>query len=78
MNYTGKLYGKIGRRYIPLALDSEAVDAMTSELDRWRELPKQVEALISQTNIPLSAAIVRTTAINQVLDLIAEVKGGAQ
>jgi chromosome segregation ATPase len=49
---------------------------LRAELDRWRELPAKVEGLIPQTNIPLSAAVVRTTALNQVLDLIATVKGG--
>jgi hypothetical protein len=47
---------------------------MIAELERWRSLPAKVEALISQTNIPLSAAAVRTTAINQVLDLIDEIR----
>ncbi len=49
---------------------------LRAELERWRELPAKVEGLISQTNIPLSAAVVRTTALNQVLDLISTAKGG--
>lgn len=49
---------------------------MKQELARWRELPAKVEGLIPQTNIPLSAAQVRTNALYQVLDFIATVKGG--
>lgn len=74
MTYSGNLYGKIGNRYIPLAATSQDVDRMEAELEKWRSLPAKVEALISQTNIPLSAAVVRTTAINQVLDLIDEIR----
>jgi hypothetical protein len=54
----------------------EAVCRLKSELARWRELPAKIEGLMPQTNIPLSAAVVRTTALNQVLDLIAAAKGG--
>jgi hypothetical protein len=59
---------------IGIAID-DAIKCI-EQLDRWRELPAKVEGLIPQTNIPLSAAVVRTTALNQVLDLIAAVKGG--
>jgi serine protease inhibitor len=45
-------------------------DEAREELNQWRTLPQKVEDLIPQTNIPLSAAVVRTTAIYQVLDLI--------
>lgn len=54
----------------------EAVCRLQHELARWRELPAKIEGLMPQTNIPLSAAVVRTTALNQVLDLIAAAKGG--
>jgi hypothetical protein len=49
-----------------------------AELAKWRELPDQVEKLIPCTNIPLSAAQVRTTAISQVLDILANLKGENQ
>ena len=42
MQYTGKLYGKIGRRVIPLTLTSEDVDKMEREN---REMKKQIAAL---------------------------------
>lgn len=32
MNYKGPLYGKIGRRYIPLTLTSDDVDEMSNEI----------------------------------------------
>lgn len=48
------------------------------ELKQWRELPAKVEALISQANIPLSAAVVRTAALNQVLDLIDKIRHAGQ
>lgn len=39
MTYSGKLYGKIGRRTIPLVLTSEDVDAMQRELaEAWHLL----------------------------------------
>lgn len=38
MNYTGKLYGKVGRQYIPLRLTSEDVDKLEAAL---REIAKQ-------------------------------------
>ena len=33
MEYTGKLYGKIGRAWIPLKLTSAEVDAMKAEME---------------------------------------------
>jgi hypothetical protein len=54
----------------------EEMNSLKRELARWRELPAKVEGLIPQTNIPLSAAQVRTNALYQVLDFIAAVKGG--
>lgn len=32
MNYVGKLYGKVGRKYIPMKLTSDDVDALVSQL----------------------------------------------
>lgn len=32
MNYTGKLYGKVGRTYIPLVMTSDDVDDMEKKL----------------------------------------------
>ena len=40
MEYTGKLYGKIGRRYIPLTLTSEDVDRLV----QWKKEAMQVLA----------------------------------
>ena len=37
MNYSGKLYGKVGKTYIPLVLTSEDVDRMKPELAEARE-----------------------------------------
>lgn len=37
MEYKGKLYGKIGRRYIPLILTSEEVDAMAEQIKQLQE-----------------------------------------
>lgn len=33
MKYAGKLYGKIGRKYIPLKLTSDDVDTLERERD---------------------------------------------
>lgn len=38
MNYSGKLYGKVGRQHIPLILTSEDVDAMEAALRRVANL----------------------------------------
>lgn len=38
MNYIGKLYGKVGRRQIPLMLTSEDVDRMEAALRRVAKL----------------------------------------
>ena len=40
MEYAGKLYGKIGRRYIPLTLTSDDVD----RLEGWKKEAMQVLA----------------------------------
>jgi len=40
MEYHGKLYGKIGRKYIPLRMTSEEVDALKSQLDAAEENKK--------------------------------------
>lgn len=37
MKYTGPLFGKIGRRYVPLKMTSAEVDAMSAELAQHRE-----------------------------------------
>jgi hypothetical protein len=42
MEYTGKLYGKIGRRIIPLTLTSEDVDKLEKEN---REMKGRISAL---------------------------------
>lgn len=36
MTYTGNLFGKIGRKFIPLKLTAEDVDRMQAERDRLR------------------------------------------
>lgn len=44
MEYTGKLYGKIGRRHIPLTLTSEDVD----RLEQWKGEAMQVLATMNK------------------------------
>lgn len=47
MNYTGKLYGKIGRRQIPLTLTSDDVDWMEKRIE---ELEDALNHLYHYTN----------------------------
>jgi hypothetical protein len=50
MEYIGKLYGKIGRRMIPLTLTSEDVDRMQLDLQsREREIEELREVVRSAT-----------------------------
>jgi len=37
MNYEGPLYGKIGRRFVPLKQSSKDVDSLQSERDQMRK-----------------------------------------
>ena len=57
MEYTGKLYGKIGRRMIPLTLTSEDVDAMQLDLQsrerEIEELREAAQALVDRWETPL-------------------------
>ena len=46
MEYTGKLYGKIGRRMIPLTLTSEDVDKMERQKDAAVMLAGELVAII--------------------------------
>lgn len=41
MEYHGKLYGKVGRRQIPLTLTSDDVDRMTDDLATAKKLIAQ-------------------------------------
>ena len=41
MNYYGPLYGKVGRRQIPLSMTSADVDRIERQLDEARELAAQ-------------------------------------
>jgi hypothetical protein len=55
MNYTGPLYGKIGRKYIPLKLDSAAVDALVSDNEKLRDRAAAAgnEAVLLQLQVEL-------------------------
>lgn len=57
MEYTGKLYGKIGRRIIPLALTSEYVDTMQLDMQsrerEIEELREAAQALVDRWETPL-------------------------
>lgn len=44
MQYTGKLFGKIGRKYIALMMTSEDVDRIESENKRLREFVAEVKS----------------------------------
>lgn len=38
MNYIGNLYGKVGRKYVPLKLTSADVDQMERELEQIKAI----------------------------------------
>lgn len=42
MEYTGKLYGKIGRRLIPLTMTSEEVDRLVEENAKMKEALQRI------------------------------------
>ena len=50
MQYTGKLYGKMGRKYIPLAIDSQ-------EVDRLQEREKMCPTLDDAEKVALVRAL---------------------
>ena len=52
MQYRGKLYGKIGRRQIPLTMTSDDVDAMEAHLKRITQSLQNVPQRYSLEKIP--------------------------
>jgi hypothetical protein len=50
MQYEGKLYGKVGRKYIPLAIDS-------AEVDRLQEREKKCPTIDDAEKIALVRAL---------------------
>lgn len=44
MKYAGPLYGKIGRRFVPLTMTSQQVDALESERD---QLSRDLSSLLA-------------------------------
>lgn len=50
MNYTAKLYGKIGRRYIPLQMTSEEVDELEQH---YRKICTRLQECVQKHHIGL-------------------------
>jgi hypothetical protein len=64
MEYTGKLYGKIGRRMIPLTLTSEDVDELERQRDAHLQKGRENAALagdLLSENRRLKLALSRAT-----------------
>lgn len=67
MKYTGKLYGKMGRKYIPLILTSEDVDAMERDKARldWLADP---DNRIGNVQLPVGAVIENIESLRAAID----------
>lgn len=52
MNYEGKLYGKVGRRLIPLTMTSQDVDRMEHEVRELREALEKERKAVAEFLIP--------------------------
>ena len=66
MNYSGKLYGKVGKTYIPLVLTSEDVDKMEREL-------AEANRHIARLNETLGNAAIAFDTCSDQRDRLAEV-----
>ena len=67
MKYSGKLYGKVGKTYIPLILTSEEVDAMERDKERldWLADP---ENRIGNVQLPVGAVTENVHSLRAAID----------
>lgn len=67
MQYSGKLYGKVGRKYIPLVLTSEEVDAMERDKARidWLADPDNEIGLVQ---LPVGAVEANIHCLRAAID----------
>ena len=45
MQYSGELFGKVGRRYVPLKMHSDVVDALEKERDELKEALTRLDSI---------------------------------
>lgn len=64
MNYKGPLYGKIGRRYIPLTLTSDDVDEMSNEI-RDLKVDREIFLDRAQKAETRTSALLRVELLNE-------------
>ena len=59
MEYKGKLYGKIGRKYVPLKLTSDDCDRMQDQLHSARYMLEETtpEKMAEITGLPLGVTV---------------------
>lgn len=67
MKYTGKLFGKVGKTYIPLILTSDEVDAMERDKARidWLADP---ENFIGNVQLPVGAVTENIGSLRDAID----------
>jgi len=67
MKYTGKLFGKVGKTYIPLILTSDEVDAMERDKARidWLADP---ENTIGNVQLPVGAVTENIGSLRDAID----------
>ncbi len=67
MNYTGKLFGKVGKTYIQLILTSDEVDAMERDKKRidWLADP---ENAIGNVQLPIGAVTENIGSLRDAID----------
>ncbi len=78
MNYTGKLYGKINRTYIPLIMTSDDVDKLERELSEARLLYNAAVIGGKLLGRDLDAAQKQRDSLADVLSEIIHEEGGTR